>query len=73
MAADEIVGESEHLKSLIISTAQELSEDKNALGKSLAVVRRTKGFVKLADMLEQSAVRPANPSFYGVRSTEFQD
>ncbi|MFB6756284.1 hypothetical protein ACFCX6_35800 [Streptomyces sp. NPDC056353] len=73
MAADEIVGESEHLKSLIISTAQELWEDKEALGKFLAVVRRSEGFVKLADTLEQSAVRPANPSFYGVQSREFQD
>ncbi|WP_327379025.1 hypothetical protein OG393_34645 (plasmid) [Streptomyces sp. NBC_01216] len=73
MAADEIVGESENLKSLIISTAQELWEDKDALGKFLNVVRRSEGFVKLADTLEQSEVRPAKPSFYGVQSREFQD
>lgn len=67
------VSESENLKSLIISTAQELWEDKEALGKFLGVVRRSEGFVKLADTLEQSDVRPANPSFYGVQSREFQD
>ncbi|MFE6894786.1 hypothetical protein [Streptomyces sp. NPDC057694] len=72
MATDEAVGESEHLKSLIISTAQELWDDKDALGKFLAVVRRSEGFAKLADTLEQSDARPAKPSFFGVRSTEFQ-
>ncbi|MFF1690762.1 hypothetical protein [Streptomyces sp. NPDC058254] len=72
MAADEIVGESEHLKSLIISTAQELWEDKDALRKFLGVVRRSEGFAKLADTLEQSDVRPAKPSFFGVCSTEFE-
>ncbi|MFI1293335.1 hypothetical protein ACH4VM_33655 [Streptomyces sp. NPDC020792] len=72
MAANETVTESEHLKSLIISTAQELWEDKDALGKFLNVVRRSEGFVQLADTLERSKVRPAKPTFYGVKSTEFQ-
>ncbi|MFL4953282.1 hypothetical protein ACJ6WE_39825 [Streptomyces sp. MMS24-I31] len=67
------VEESEHLKSLIISTAQELWDDKEALGKFLNVVRRSEGFVKLADTLEQSEVRPAKPTFFGVNSTEFQE
>ncbi|MFF3277158.1 hypothetical protein ACFYWU_40510 [Streptomyces chrestomyceticus] len=65
--------ESEHLKSLIFSTAQELWEDKDALGRFLTVVRRSEGFAKLADTLEQSEVRPANATFYGVKSTEFQN
>ncbi|MEU8544723.1 hypothetical protein AB0C52_32800 [Streptomyces sp. NPDC048717] len=73
MAANETVTESDHLKSLIISTAQELWEDKDALGKFLNVVRRSEGFAPLADTLEQSEVRPAKPTFYGVKSTEFQD
>ncbi|WP_031511416.1 hypothetical protein [Streptomyces megasporus] len=73
MAASETVTESERLKSLIISTAQELWEDKDALGKFLNVVRRSEGFVALADSLEESPVRPAKPSFYGVKSREFQD
>ncbi|MCX5589592.1 hypothetical protein [Streptomyces erythrochromogenes] len=72
MAANETVTESDHLKSLIISTAQELWEDKDALGKFLTVVRRSEGFAPLADTLEQSEVRPAKPTFYGVKSTEFQ-
>lgn len=67
------VEESEHLKSLIISTTQELWDDKEALGKFLNVVRRSEGFVKLADTLEQSEVRPAKPTFFGVKSTEFQE
>ncbi|MDF2259708.1 hypothetical protein [Streptantibioticus ferralitis] len=41
-------------------------------GAASALVRRSEGFAKLGDTLEQSDVRPANPSFYGVRSTEFQ-
>ncbi|WP_329203554.1 hypothetical protein [Streptomyces sp. NBC_01435] len=32
-----------------------------------------RGFAPLADALEQSEVRPAKPSFYGVKSREFQD
>ncbi len=62
----------EALKSLIISTAQELWEDKEALGKFFTVVRRSEGFAPLADTLEQATVRPAKPSFYGVKSREFQ-
>ncbi|WP_431983100.1 hypothetical protein [Streptomyces qinglanensis] len=73
MAASETVTESEHLKSLIISTASALWEDKDALGKFLDVVRRSEGFVQLADTLEQSEVQPAEPSFYGVTSREFQE
>ncbi|MZE72649.1 hypothetical protein [Streptomyces sp. SID5789] len=73
MATSETVTESEHLKSLIISTASALWEDKDALGKFLNVVRRSEGFVQLADTLEQSEVRPAKPSFYGVTSREFQE
>ncbi|MEV5659411.1 hypothetical protein [Streptomyces sp. NPDC052291] len=73
MATSEAVTESEHLKSLIISTTSALWEDKEALGKFLNVVRRSEGFVQLADTLEQSEVRPAKPSFYGVTSREFQE
>ncbi|MEU1458431.1 hypothetical protein [Streptomyces avermitilis] len=73
MAANVAASESEHLKSLIISTAQELWEDKDALSTFLNVVRRSEGFAKLADTLEQSEVRPANATFYGVKSTEFQE
>ncbi|MFE2715315.1 hypothetical protein ACFXKI_25885 [Streptomyces mirabilis] len=61
MAASEAVTESEHLKSLNISTARELWEDKDALGKFLNVVRRSEGFAELAEALEQSEVRPAKP------------
>ncbi|GAA2523360.1 hypothetical protein [Streptomyces longisporus] len=64
--------ETERLKSLIIHTAQELWEDKDALAKFLGVVRRSDAFVPLADALETSAVRPANATFHGVKSTEFQ-
>ncbi|MFI9604743.1 hypothetical protein ACWEQ7_36895 [Streptomyces sp. NPDC004069] len=56
---------------MIIGTAQELWEDKDSLGKFLNVVRRSEGFVQLADTLERSEVRPAKPAFYGVKSTEF--
>ncbi|MFD5065882.1 hypothetical protein [Streptomyces sp. NPDC058394] len=73
MAANEAVTESDHLKSLIISTAQTLWEDKEALGKFFDVVRRSEGFAKMADTLEQSEVRPAKPTFYGVKSKEFQE
>lgn len=47
-------------------------EDKDALSTFLNVVRRSKGCGKLADTLEQSEVRPANGTFYGVKSTDFQ-
>ena len=73
MAANEAVTEAEHVKSLIISTASALWEDKEALGKFLDVVRRSETFAPLADSMEQSQVRPAKPSFYGVKSREFQE
>jgi hypothetical protein len=57
VAANEAVSESEHLKSLIISTTQALWEDKDALGKFLDVVRRSEACVKLADTPAQSEVR----------------
>jgi len=62
----------EALKSLIISTAQELWDDKEALGKFFGVVRRSPGFAEMADSIEQMTVRPANASFYDVKSREFQ-
>ena len=73
MAANEAVTEAEHVKSLIISTASALWEDNEALGKFLDVVRRSETFAPLADSMEQSQVRPAKPSFYGVKSREFQE
>ncbi|MFE1036814.1 hypothetical protein ACFW40_33595 [Streptomyces sp. NPDC058807] len=73
MAANEAVTEAEHVKSLIISTASALWEDKEALGKFLDVVRRSETFAPLADSMAQSQVRPAKPSFYGVKSREFQE
>lgn len=66
------MSETERLKSLIISTAQALWEDKEALAKFLEVVRRSEAFAPLADEVEKSPVRPAKPTFYGVQSTEFQ-
>ncbi|WP_329171302.1 hypothetical protein [Streptomyces sp. NBC_01477] len=71
MAAEGAVGESEHIKALIISTTQALREDKDALGTFLGVVRRSERFAELADTMQQSTARPAKPSFYGVHSTEF--
>ncbi|GGT84636.1 hypothetical protein [Streptomyces violascens] len=73
MAANETVPESEHLKSLIISTASALWEDKAAPGKFLDVVRRSETFAPLADSMAESQARPAKPSFYGVKSREFQE
>ncbi|MEE1821592.1 hypothetical protein PUR61_05190 [Streptomyces sp. BE20] len=64
------MSENERLKSLIISAAQELWDDKEALGKFLGVVRRGEGWTQLADELEKN--RPANATFYGVKSAEFQ-
>jgi hypothetical protein len=66
------VDENERLKSLIIHAVKDLWDDKDALGKFLAVVRRSDGFAKMADELEKMDERPANATFYGVRSTEFQ-
>ncbi|MET9462183.1 hypothetical protein ABZY05_45515 [Streptomyces canus] len=72
MPASEAGTELEQLKSLIFSTASELWEDKKALGTFLNVVRRSETFAPLADTLEQSTVRPAKPTFCGVKSKEFQ-
>ncbi|MFC7387166.1 hypothetical protein [Sphaerisporangium rhizosphaerae] len=64
--------ETERLKSLIFHTAQELWDEKEALRKFLGVVRRSDAFADLADALEKMPVKPANATFYGVRSREFQ-
>ncbi|MFF7459684.1 hypothetical protein [Kitasatospora sp. NPDC008115] len=66
------MSESENIKSLIISTVQELWEDKDALEKFLGVVRRSPGFSGMADEFGRMTVRPANATFYGVTSKEFQ-
>ncbi|MGA5823920.1 hypothetical protein ACPC54_39485 [Kitasatospora sp. NPDC094028] len=66
------MSESENIKSLIISTVQELWDDKEALEKFLGVVRRSPGFSEMADEFGRITVRPANATFYGVRSKEFQ-
>ena len=60
----------ESLKGLIINAAQALWDDKDALKLFLGVVRRSAGFVKLADAAEER--RPANATFYGVESREFE-
>lgn len=60
----------EALKALIINTAQALWDDKDALKVFLGVVRRSEGFVKMADALEGN--RPANATFYDVKSREFE-
>ncbi|MGC0386843.1 hypothetical protein [Streptomyces sp. SAI-129] len=60
----------ESLKGLIINAAQALWDDKDALKVFLGVVRRGEGFVKMADALGES--RPANATFYGVESREFE-
>ncbi|MFB9830738.1 hypothetical protein [Actinoallomurus acaciae] len=62
----------ESLKSLIMNAAQELWDDKDALRVFLGVVRRSEQFVKLADALETMEVRPANATYYGVKSKEFE-
>jgi hypothetical protein len=59
----------ESLKALIINTAQSLWDDKDALRVFLGVVRRSDGFAKMADALEEH--RPANATFYGIQSSEF--
>ncbi|MFJ2296172.1 ATP-binding protein [Streptomyces sp. NPDC087894] len=59
----------ESLKALIINAAQSLWDDKDALRVFLGVVRRSEGFAKMADALEEH--RPANATFYGVQSHEF--
>ncbi|MFG5723070.1 DEAD/DEAH box helicase family protein [Streptomyces murinus] len=60
----------ESLKGLIINAAQALWDDKDALNVFLGVVRRSEGFVKLADATAER--RPANATFYGVKSAEFE-
>ncbi|MFB7514772.1 hypothetical protein [Streptomyces sp. NPDC056144] len=60
----------ESLKGLIINAAQALWDDKDALRVFLGVVRRGEGFVKMADAVGES--RPANATFYGVKSREFE-
>ncbi|MEU8581334.1 hypothetical protein [Streptomyces abikoensis] len=60
----------ESLKGLIINAAQALWDDKDALRVFLGVVRRGEGFVRLADAVAER--RPANATFYGVRSREFE-
>ncbi|MFG2714146.1 hypothetical protein ACGFX2_26870 [Streptomyces goshikiensis] len=54
-------------------TAAALWQDKDALGIFLDVVRRSETFAALDDSLERSEVRPAKPSFYGVKCTGFQN
>ncbi|MGW2107618.1 AAA family ATPase [Streptomyces sp. NPDC001948] len=60
----------ESLKGLIINAAQALWDDKDALRIFLGVVRRSEGFVRLADAAAER--RPANATFYGVKSREFE-
>ncbi|MFJ7630062.1 hypothetical protein ACIQZN_26570 [Streptomyces sp. NPDC097595] len=60
----------ESLKGLIINAAQALWDDKDALRVFLGVVRRSPGFSKLADAAEEQ--RPANATFYGTKSREFE-
>ncbi|MEU5044333.1 hypothetical protein [Streptomyces griseorubiginosus] len=60
----------ESLKGLIINAAQVLWDDKDALRVFLGVVRRSGGFARMADALEER--RPANATFYGVESREFE-
>ncbi|GAA2981387.1 hypothetical protein [Kitasatospora sp. NPDC057738] len=60
----------ESLKALIINAAQSLWDDKDALRVFLGVVRRSEGFARMADALEEH--RPANATFYGVQSHEFE-
>ncbi|MEV6393599.1 hypothetical protein AB0M39_02270 [Streptomyces sp. NPDC051907] len=59
----------ESLKGLILNAAQALWHDKDALRVFLGVVRRSEGFVRMADAAEEQ--RPANATFYGVKSREF--
>ncbi|MFE2185121.1 ATP-binding protein [Streptomyces sp. NPDC059455] len=60
----------ESLKGLILNAAQALWYDKDALRVFLGVVRRSEGFAKMADAAEER--RPANATFYGVKSREFE-
>ncbi|MFI1013530.1 AAA family ATPase [Streptomyces sp. NPDC020965] len=60
----------ESLKGLILNAAQALWYDKDALRVFLGVVRRSEGFARMADAAEER--RPANATFYGVKSREFE-
>ncbi|XUL88823.1 hypothetical protein ACQ86D_20995 [Streptomyces galilaeus] len=60
----------ESLKGLVLNAAQALWYDKDALRVFLGVVRRSEGFVRMADAAEEQ--RPANATFYGVKSREFE-
>ncbi|WP_406140441.1 hypothetical protein [Streptomyces sp. NBC_01089] len=60
----------ESLKGLIINASQALWNDKDALRVFLGIVRRSPGFVRLADASAEN--RPANATFYGVKSREFE-
>ncbi|MGW0565149.1 ATP-binding protein [Streptomyces sp. NPDC003016] len=60
----------ESLKGLILNATQALWYDKDALRVFLGVVRRSEGFAKMADAAEER--RPANATFYGVKSREFE-
>lgn len=60
----------ESLKGLILNAAQALWHDKDALRVFLGVVRRSKGFARMADAAQER--RPANATFYGVKSREFE-
>ncbi|MFC4908409.1 ATP-binding protein [Actinomadura gamaensis] len=62
----------ESLKSLIIHSVQALWNDKDALEIFLGVVRRSENFAKLADAMEGMGERPANATYYGVKSKEFE-
>ncbi|MFI6725647.1 hypothetical protein [Streptomyces atratus] len=60
----------ESLKGLITNAAQALWDDKDALRVFLGVVRRSEGFVRLADAA--AGRRPANATYYGVKSRKFE-
>ncbi|MFE5738348.1 hypothetical protein [Streptomyces celluloflavus] len=60
----------ESLKGLILNAAQAQWHDKDALRVFLGVVRRSEGFCRMADAAEEH--RPANATFYGAKSREFE-
>ncbi|MEU9836008.1 ATP-binding protein [Streptosporangium sp. NPDC048047] len=70
IAAEQFNHAEESLKGLIINAAQALWHDKDALRVFLGVVRRSKGFANMANAIEEQ--RPANATFYGVKSREFE-
>lgn len=69
-AAAQVNYAEESLKGLILNAAQALWYDKDALRVFLGVVRRSEGFARMADAAEER--RPANATFYGVKSREFE-